>query len=77
MSSRIPTRSRDDALLAIARAASSTLEEQGFNSLFLALGFLESSERDTPRRLQKAPLLLKIEDKRGGFLQNGLSATPY
>lgn len=44
-------------LTAIARAAASTLEEQGFNSLYLGLGFLEWEDRESEQR-QQAPILL-------------------
>ncbi|MBL4847537.1 MAG: DUF4011 domain-containing protein, partial [Planctomycetes bacterium] len=47
----------EENLTAIARAAGTTLEEQGFNSLYLGLGYLEWVDRDTEKR-QQAPILL-------------------
>jgi hypothetical protein len=53
----------DANLLAISRRAHTTLEEQGFNALYLALGFLEWSERNETTR--RAPILLvPVELKR-------------
>ncbi|XZG69332.1 DUF3320 domain-containing protein [Chitinibacteraceae bacterium HSL-7] len=45
-------------LLKIQNEASSSIEEQGVNTLFLALGFLHWYEADTSDTLRKAPLLL-------------------
>ncbi|RAP54755.1 MAG: hypothetical protein BZ137_00475 [Methanosphaera sp. rholeuAM130] len=45
-------------LLKLYRDNKSTIEEKGFNSLFLALGFLEWKDASYQNRLSKAPLIL-------------------
>ena len=45
-------------LLSTFYAARTSLEEQGVNTLFLALGMLHWSEADDPRRVLSAPLVL-------------------
>ncbi|HEX8203938.1 MAG TPA: DUF3320 domain-containing protein, partial [Isosphaeraceae bacterium] len=47
-----------DRLLAIYYAARTALEEQGVNTLFLALGMLAWSEPDAPTAILRAPLIL-------------------
>ncbi|RMG09527.1 MAG: DUF3320 domain-containing protein, partial [Planctomycetota bacterium] len=57
LQTELPPSELEKNLVAIARRAASDFEEQGFNTLFLALGFLEWREGGS-RRLQRAPLLL-------------------
>ncbi len=45
-------------LIKLYRDNKSTIEEKGFNSLFLALGFLEWKDASYQNRLSKAPLIL-------------------
>ncbi len=54
----LPSDLLQSRLLAIFHAARTSLEEQGVNTLFLALGMLRWSERDEPRGGLRAPLLL-------------------
>ena len=54
----LPSDLLQSRLLAIFHAARTSLEEQGVNTLFLALGMLHWFERDEPRGGLRAPLLL-------------------
>lgn len=48
----------DDRLLATHYAAKSSIDEQGVNTLYIALGFLLWSEPEAPQDLHRAPLIL-------------------
>lgn len=54
----LPTGDLADRLLAIHHAARTTIEEQGVNTLFLALGMLHWSEDPAGSRTLRAPLVL-------------------
>lgn len=45
-------------LFYISQQANTVFEEQGYNVLYLAIGFLEWTESDTETNIRKAPLLL-------------------
>ncbi len=48
----------DHKLLHVSRQASTVLEEQGYNALFLALGYLEWFESRASKKGRRAPLIL-------------------
>lgn len=48
----------DQKLLHVSRQAYTVLEEQGYNALFLALGYLEWFESSTSKKGRRAPLVL-------------------
>jgi very-short-patch-repair endonuclease len=48
----------DDRLLATYYAAKSSIDEQGVNTLYLALGFLSWAEPEDPNDFHRAPLIL-------------------
>jgi len=54
----LPADELQSRLLSTFYAARTSLEEQGVNTLYLALGMLHWSEADVPARILKAPLIL-------------------
>ena len=48
----------DDRLLATHYAAKSSIDEQGVNTLYIALGFLSWAEPESPQDFHRAPLIL-------------------
>jgi len=60
----VPAGELEKNLLAIHRRAGSVLEEQGFNTLFLALGFLEWREPGVAAPQQAPILLVPVELRR-------------